>query len=659
MTVAVRMELNQELNGVEIYFDQKPAQSVINTLKENKFRWSGFKSCWYAKQNENTLKLAQTITGAQVEQQETTKEQTEQILKPSTKKENKIPSLFERVKFTPGNTDKSKYHWKYVGSNYTRLSTKETAREIRQHLKTRFPEVKFSITSSHNHIDLTIKQAPYSNTTPDQNLRYVHQVDEWQKANNPELFLILDYCKRLVESYNYDDSDSMTDYFNCHFYKNVSIDYDYIQTEQTEAIKADITDFKIKLEQQAQKEEQQKEEQYKQWQQEQEDNKKLYEERQKEEAQQTEIINNNIKVTELTEEQQYFVIGSQFAKLNKNNTLDEYREEVLKDEYSLENVKITKEIHFQTEEALTYFSNLLLHDFDFLAQTGGSFTDDQRFTSMTDYNNMDTEERQTVLWNLYGVAIYYNNELQFVVDAQGHDYARYVGLVDNVTIQKELNVKQFINPEQLQELKQTAEELTDISTSIITKLDIVTTWDSENWKEYKELIKERLTNNNIKLSKAIIQQIDSEMERLKVAMYRLLKEVDGIQEQFKNADIKQGQKVTLFYISDFGSMITRRITFDNVQNEKYAQYDNAVKLTFKPDNKRKMYYTYFHGELLVYNGWLDLPTEVLYTIEQTGTGFTVTKSKYGSCDKRQYDEIISHFTEQGIKPIINTYKPIF
>ena len=34
-------------------------------------------------------------------------------------------------------------------------------------------------------------------------------------------------------------------------------------------------------------------------------------------------------------------------------------------------------------------------------------------------------------------------------------------------------------------------------------------------------------------------------------MYKLLKEVDGIQEQFKNADLKQGQ-VTLFYIGGMG-----------------------------------------------------------------------------------------------------------
>jgi hypothetical protein len=142
-------------------------------------------------------------------------------------------------------------------------------------------------------------------------------------------------------------------------------------------------------------------------------------------------------------------------------------------------------------------------------------------------------------------------------------------------------------------------------------------------------------------------------------MYKLLIEVDGIQEQFKNADLQQGQKVTLFYISDWGSITKSHITIDKVEPAKYAQYDNAIKITFTPEGKRKQYYNYWYSTLLVYNGWLNLPEEVLYTIEETGTGLTMKKSKYLSCDKKQYDEILEHFEASGIKPIVNTYKPTF
>lgn len=53
--------LNEELKGVEIYFDTKPATKILETLKSAGFRWNKFKKCWYAKQKENTLKIAKDI----------------------------------------------------------------------------------------------------------------------------------------------------------------------------------------------------------------------------------------------------------------------------------------------------------------------------------------------------------------------------------------------------------------------------------------------------------------------------------------------------------------------------------------------------------------------------------------------------------------------
>ena len=40
---------NKEFNGLEAYFDGKPAQNVIDELKNRHFRWHNFKKCWYSK----------------------------------------------------------------------------------------------------------------------------------------------------------------------------------------------------------------------------------------------------------------------------------------------------------------------------------------------------------------------------------------------------------------------------------------------------------------------------------------------------------------------------------------------------------------------------------------------------------------------------------
>lgn len=51
---------NKEKNGEELYFDEKPSKEVLETLKENHYRWHNVKKCWFRKlnyvNNENNTK---------------------------------------------------------------------------------------------------------------------------------------------------------------------------------------------------------------------------------------------------------------------------------------------------------------------------------------------------------------------------------------------------------------------------------------------------------------------------------------------------------------------------------------------------------------------------------------------------------------------------
>lgn len=40
---------NEEHQGEELYFDEKPTPEIINTLKENCYKWHNVKKCWYRK----------------------------------------------------------------------------------------------------------------------------------------------------------------------------------------------------------------------------------------------------------------------------------------------------------------------------------------------------------------------------------------------------------------------------------------------------------------------------------------------------------------------------------------------------------------------------------------------------------------------------------
>ncbi|MEC0631404.1 hypothetical protein P8860_19130 [Bacillus spizizenii] len=623
MTAVLR--INEELNGIELYFDSKPEQEVLTHLKSNGFRFSGFKKCWWNKRTEKSMQIANDIT-----KQKNTSSNTITITNTSRKDRGVKISLWDATKWNEFEVNKEQ-------------EVKEMAKEIRKHVRQRFPQCKFSVITGgsylHSTINIKIKSSPY-------------------EKGSAYLTAIYDYCNSLLNNYRhcYSPADPYTDYAGSYnFYGHVSLDWEYKETEQTEEIKEDMTLFDSKLEEFKEAEKTRKEKELQENLKEHEIKNAEYKRQQQEEKKQIENIYSSIVVKQLNEEQQYFVIDSQFANLNKNSTLDQYRDEVTKGDFTLENVKITKEVHFNTKEALINFSNMLLNDFDFLAETGGSFTEDNRINSMIDYYNMDDLEKRTVQWNLYGVGVYYNGELQFIVDAQGYSYARYVGLVDNAKIKKSISHKQTLNEEEVQELKNQADKLEDISTSVIEELNMFETWKKEDWNKYKAAFKEKLRLNNFKLNKNIIQQV--EIEELKISLYRILQEVDSIQEQFKNAEFEKGEKYTLFYISDLGCLISERVTYESYQPLKYAQYDNAIKLTYKPENKRNLYYRHFYSDLLMYKGWHSLPDTVLNNVEGRPEGIKIVHSKYHSCDKRQFDEVLDYLNEKSFKPLINTYKP--
>lgn len=54
--------VNEEKNGIEIKFNNKPSNSVIESLKAQGFRWSNYSKLWYAKQSPDRLQFAQEFT---------------------------------------------------------------------------------------------------------------------------------------------------------------------------------------------------------------------------------------------------------------------------------------------------------------------------------------------------------------------------------------------------------------------------------------------------------------------------------------------------------------------------------------------------------------------------------------------------------------------
>lgn len=64
---------NEEKNGIELYFNSKPEQSIIDNLKLNGFRWHNVKKCWYNKISDSVLSLVDKLSNGLEITTETTK----------------------------------------------------------------------------------------------------------------------------------------------------------------------------------------------------------------------------------------------------------------------------------------------------------------------------------------------------------------------------------------------------------------------------------------------------------------------------------------------------------------------------------------------------------------------------------------------------------
>ena len=65
-----KIVMNEEKNGIEIYFTGKPSEEIRNNLKAQGFRWSKYNKCWYAKQSQDTIEFANSLKNIDTEELE-------------------------------------------------------------------------------------------------------------------------------------------------------------------------------------------------------------------------------------------------------------------------------------------------------------------------------------------------------------------------------------------------------------------------------------------------------------------------------------------------------------------------------------------------------------------------------------------------------------
>lgn len=126
----------------------------------------------------------------------------------------------------------------WAGSNYdSKLSTKEIAAKVRSFAKKNFPRFKFSITSKWSmytdSLYIEVKEGvciPFIEDSRCAERGYMstmNTVKGWEKDLTPEMFKVLDAVTTYANSFRYDDSDSMQDYFDTNFYLSIKVSDEY------------------------------------------------------------------------------------------------------------------------------------------------------------------------------------------------------------------------------------------------------------------------------------------------------------------------------------------------------------------------------------------------------------------------------------------------
>lgn len=622
----LNITLNNDKNGIELRFDQKPSAEVLEAIKGAGFRWSGKQKMWYAKQSEITIAIANELA------------KSEGFFIPDeelNQKKNEIYDLWALTRTEGIENHFEKYHI---------YDNKEIAAQIRKHLRERFPMCKWSITKDgYNSIHVYLLSSPFA-------------------IDSEAVKAIVHYAYEFAQSFNYDNSDSMTDYFDVNFYgvyeSDIASSYHYEQREANVAeynVEQDFLTKKAAFEaEKREREEREFQERMAQMEVERAESAKREAERQR----RHEIIESGAMVQDVN----YFVLGCDTTNTRKEDSVNGYTDDC-GGEYEVkhhrENCKVARNVYF---DSATYemFANQLLDDYSFLAGMGGSATDDNRVNCDEDYQRMSKEERETVEWyNIECVAIYCDNVLKLIINPEGYDYARYVYFVDKESsIVKEYNSNKGISDEESEKNKSLAKSIEEASANIIVTNNWHSTWNTEHFNEYKQLMKEWIYVNDFKFSVDVVRAIS--IPDLKTAMYRLLTEVDGIQEQFSRAGLMENQKITIVRMNEFGGMSTTRGYYKSYTNTTYAQYDNAVKLVFRPEKKRNDYYIHLYRDVLIFDGWVEIPENLLWEDVKSNTpGCSIRRTKFLSCDKSQYNVILEYFKNNGIEPLINTYKPMF
>ena len=621
-----QVTLNAEKNGVEIRFDSKPEQEVIDGLKETGFRWSGKQKMWYAKQSEATIYFANSIAGTS----------SDSVTGKTQERRENTVDLWQLTRI-----DGIEHNF----ANTREYDTVKIAKTIREHLKERFGKlVKFSVTSSRasmcSSIDVRLVSAPWDAES------------EMTKA-------IVHYAWAYANSWNYDNSDSMTDYFDVNFY-GTKFERDFIDTygdkkftvrEETEEEKSIAENFMKNFAEWKAAEADRIERERVRREEEEREAKERAKEQEAIDRANIERIGAAVKVEDV---KPYFVLNLKDCG-EKIFGIEEGREYYGISLYRL-NAKITTEVRFPEENAdlfAEFASRHLMNSFPFFAGKGGMETADLRVNSREDFDRMNKAEQETVEWYFADcVAVYVGEKLSLVIDPEGYDYARCVFEPDEKSVvdrayNPSIGITEAENAENAK-LGEAYKAMYEESAKLLED------HGGGPEKDIQSIMMERLEKLGSGLRVEGIRALTKDDLSVKSKLYAIFDSYYSVEQQIERAAFNEGDLLTVVTIGEFGGIQTRHIRFIAVRYADWAQYKDIPFILCEIEHKRGLFEMHFTKNLMIYRGWVDIPADLFYEEVPCATpGVTMKRSKMLSFDPELYGIVYRHLAAQGYTPIVD------
>jgi len=118
--------------------------------------------------------------------------------------------------------------YKFEGTNYdSNLTKQDIAKMARRYVKKQYPTCKFSIRSKQNSIYISLVEADFFVVENEKLFGGKElQINQYYLEEAPisdEAKKMFSDIKYFLNNYNFDDSDSQTDYFHTNFYSHYSV----------------------------------------------------------------------------------------------------------------------------------------------------------------------------------------------------------------------------------------------------------------------------------------------------------------------------------------------------------------------------------------------------------------------------------------------------